>query len=184
MSTAPAAATAEGVTEMAVVMAPVAATAEGVTEMAVVMAPAASTAEGVTEMAMVMAPAAATAEEVTEMVVVIGMTTEMAPAAAAATVAGETETTGIAKFAINFSKADFLAIPCTDPECDSVDSEYGLWVKCAVCESIMNHKANPPPPFQYYCMQSGQAIHSGLMDGSQGALKFTSRDWVVSSNQG
>ncbi len=141
MSTAPVAATAERVTKMAMVMAPAAATTEGVTEMAVVMAPAASTAEGVTETAMVMASAAATAEEVTEMAVVIGMTTEMAPAAAAATVTGETETTGIAKFAINSSKADFLALPCPDPECDSVDSEYGLWVKCAVCESIMNHKA-------------------------------------------
>ncbi len=129
---------------MAVVMAPVAATAEGVTEMAMVMAPVASTAEGVTEMAMVMAPAAATVEEVTKMAVVIGMSTEMAPAAVAATVARETETTGIAKFAINSSKADFLALPCTEPECDSVDSEYGLWVKCAVCESIMITKPNPP----------------------------------------
>jgi hypothetical protein len=69
-------------------MAPAAATAEGVTEMAVVMAPAASTAEGVTEMAVVMAPAAATVDEVIEMAVVIGMYTEMAPAAVAATVAG------------------------------------------------------------------------------------------------
>ncbi len=93
---------------MAVVMAPVAATAKGVTEMAVVMAPAAATAEGVTEMAVVMLPAAATAEEVTEMAMVIGMTTEMAPAAAAATVAGETETTSIAKFTINSSKLIFL----------------------------------------------------------------------------
>jgi hypothetical protein len=133
-----------------------------------VMAPASATAEGVTDMAVVMAPVAAIAEEVTEMAVVIGMTTEMAPAAAVAAVAGETETTGIAKFAISSSKADFLALPCTDPECNSVDSEHGLWVKCAVCESIMNHKATPPLPFQYYCIQSGQAIHSSLMDKSQG----------------
>ncbi len=156
MLTAPAASTAEGVTEMAVVMAPAAATAEGVTEMAVVMAQAASTAEGVTEMAVVMAPAAETAEEVTEMAVMIGMTTEMAPAAAVAKVAGETETTGIAKFAINSSKADFLALPCTDPECDSVDSEYGLWVKCVVCKSIMNHKANPPRPFNIIACRVGR----------------------------
>ncbi len=133
MSTALEAATAEGMTEMAIVMAPVAATAEGVTEMAVVMAPAASTAEGVTEMAVVMAPSAATVEDVTKMTVVIGMSTEMAPAAVVATVAGKTETTGIAKFAINSSKADFLALPCTDRECDSVDSEYGLWVCVCVC---------------------------------------------------
>ncbi len=155
MSTAPAAATAKGMTEMAVVMAPAAATAEGVTEMAVVMTPAASTAEGVTEMAVVMAPVAARAEEVTEMAVVTGKTTEMAPAAAVAKVVGKTETTGIAKFAINSSKADFLALPCTDPECDSVDSEYGLWVKCAVCESIINHKANPPCPFNIIACRVG-----------------------------
>jgi hypothetical protein len=156
MSTAPAAATAEGMTEMAMVMAPAAATAKEVTEMAVLMTPAASTAEGVTEMAVVMASVAATVEEVTEMAVVIGMSTEMAPVAAAATVAGETETTGIAKFAINSFKADFLALPCTDPECDSLDSEDGLWVKCAVCESIMNHKAKPPCPFNIIACRVGR----------------------------
>jgi hypothetical protein len=74
---------------MSVVMAPAAATAEGVTEMAVAMAPAASTAEGVTEMAVMMAPVAATGEEVTEMVVVIGLSNEMAPAAASATEEGD-----------------------------------------------------------------------------------------------
>ncbi len=75
---------------MSVVMAPAAATAEGVTEeMAVAMAPAASTAEGVTEMAVMMAPVAATGEEVTEMVVVIGLSNEMASAAVAATEGGD-----------------------------------------------------------------------------------------------
>ncbi len=156
MSMAPAAATAEGVTAIATVLAPAAATAERVAEMAMVMAPEAATAEGVTEMAAVMAPVAATAEELTEMAVVIGMTTEMAPAAAAATVAGEIETTGIAKFAINSSKADFLALPCTDPECDSVNYEYGLWVRCAVCESIMNYKANPSRPFNIIAYRVGR----------------------------
>ncbi len=56
-------------------------------------------------------------------IMAIGMTTDMAPAAVLAAVAGETETTGIAKFAINSTKPKFLALPCTDPECDSVDSE-------------------------------------------------------------
>ncbi len=74
---------------MSVVMAPAAATAEGVTEMATAMAPAASTAEGVTEMAVMMAPVAATGEEVTEMVVVIRLSNEMAPGAVAATEGGD-----------------------------------------------------------------------------------------------
>ncbi len=63
---------------------------------------------------------------------------------------------GIVKFAINFSKADFLALPCTDPECDSVGSEYGLWVNCAMCESIMNHKAKLPPPFNIIACRGGK----------------------------
>jgi hypothetical protein len=56
----------------------------------------------------------------------------------------------------NLSKAAFLSLPCTDPDCDSVDSECGLWVKCAVCESIMNSKAAPPHPFNVIASRVGR----------------------------
>jgi hypothetical protein len=54
------------------------------------------------------------------------------------------------------SRADFLALPCTDPDCDSVDSKYGLWVKCAVRVSIMNNKATPPRPFNIIASRVGR----------------------------
>ncbi len=76
----------------------------------------------------------------------MAMATEMAPAEEAVKAGGDTETIAIDKFSITSSKPDFLALPHTDRECDSVDSEYGLWVKCAVCDSIVNKKAIPPPP--------------------------------------
>jgi hypothetical protein len=57
---------------------------------------------------------------------------------------------------INSSKADFLALPSTDPDCDSVDSKFGLWVKCAVCVSIMNNKATPPHPFNIIASRVGR----------------------------
>ncbi len=76
----------------------------------------------------------------------MAMVTEMAPAEEAAKAGGDTETITIDKFSITSSKPDFLALPHTDHECDSVDSEYGLWVECAVCDSIMNKKATPPHP--------------------------------------
>jgi hypothetical protein len=56
----------------------------------------------------------------------------------------------------NLSKAAFLSLPCTDLDCDSVDSECGLWVKCAVCESIMNSKATPPHPFNVIASRVGR----------------------------
>jgi hypothetical protein len=57
---------------------------------------------------------------------------------------------------INSSRADFLALPSTDPDCDSVDSKFGLWVKCAVCVSIMNNKATPPRPFNTIASRVGR----------------------------
>jgi hypothetical protein len=56
----------------------------------------------------------------------------------------------------NLSKAAFLSLPCTDPDCDSVDSECDLWVKCAVCESIMNNKATPHRPFNIIASRVGR----------------------------
>jgi hypothetical protein len=62
----------------------------------------------------------------------------------------------MAKPGFNLSKAAFLPLPCADPDCDSVDSECGLWVKCALCESIMNNKATPPRPFNFIASKVGR----------------------------
>ncbi len=45
---------------------------------------------------------------------------------------------------INSSKPDFLNLPTTDKEVHSIDATDGLWVKCSICDSSMNKKANPP----------------------------------------
>jgi hypothetical protein len=48
---------------------------------------------------------------------------------------------------VNSSKPDFLNLPKTDKEVHSIDTTDGLWVKCSICDSSMNNKANPPRPF-------------------------------------
>ncbi len=58
----------------------------------------------------------------------MAMANDMAPAEEAVKAGGGTETITIDKFSITSSKPDFLALPHTDHECDSVDSEYDLWV--------------------------------------------------------
>jgi hypothetical protein len=86
----------------------------------------------------------------------------------------------MAKPGFNLSKAAFLSIPCTDLDCDSVDSECGLWVKCGVCESIMNNKAIPPCPFNVIACRVGRpftlvwwTVHkdSGMHKQRLGSLK-------------
>jgi hypothetical protein len=120
-------------------------------------------------------PAGAVYEE-TEM----AMATEMAPAEEAAKAGGDTETITIDKLSITSSKPDFLALPHTDRECDSVDSEYGLWVKCAVCDSIMNKKAIPPAlPMLYHAERVDHLLYQDGLNTR--LLKFTNSAWVVSS---
>jgi hypothetical protein len=111
----------------------------------------------------------------------MAMATEMAPAEEAAKAGGDTETITIDKFSITSSKPDFLALPHTDRECDSVDSEYGLWVKCAVCDSIMNKKATPPPtlPMLYHAEHVDHLLYQDGLNTR--LLKFTNSAWVVSS---
>ena len=85
-------------------------------------------------------PAGAAATEENEM----AMSTEIAPADEVAKAGGDTETITIDKFVFNSSKPGFLALPQTDPECHSVDSENGLWVKCAVCDASIPSRAGSP----------------------------------------
>ena len=68
---------------------------------------------------------------------------------------GGSDATKTKATSIDSSKADFLVLSSTDPDCDSVDSKFGLWVKCAVCVSIMNNKATPPRPFNIIASQVG-----------------------------
>jgi hypothetical protein len=75
----------------------------------------------------------------------MAMVTEIEPAPKDFTAQRDTETnTSIHKFSINSSKDDFLALPHSDAECDSVDSDSGLWIKCAVCDKGVNWKAGRP----------------------------------------
>jgi hypothetical protein len=58
--------------------------------------------------------------------------------------------------AVHSSANEFLALPFSDTECDSVDSKNGLWVKCAVCSSIMNNKVIPPRPSNIIATRAGR----------------------------
>jgi hypothetical protein len=66
------------------------------------------------------------------------MSTGMAPAEEVVTAGEDTDPINSDEFSVLSSKCDFLALPVTDLECDSVDSEKGLWVKCAVCDVHVN----------------------------------------------
>ena len=88
-------------------------------------------------------PVGAISEETQQKMVAV---TEIALAEEVVKSGGETESLNIDKFSIISSKPDILALPLTDPECTSVDAENGLWIKCSVCDSIINKKASPPRP--------------------------------------
>jgi hypothetical protein len=92
------------------------------------------------EMATETAPLAAATVTATDIMAPVGAT-----AAVATEPAISSSTTSIRKqFSINSSKAEFLALPRTDNEVHSIDTEHGLWVQCAVCDSAINNRAKPP----------------------------------------